>query len=38
MVFLVDPKDISGNAKCQFFCKWVAYPMYGIDPCNSFYM
>jgi hypothetical protein len=36
MVFLIDPKDLYAVKGCTYFCKGVAFPMYGIPPCRLF--
>jgi hypothetical protein len=36
MVYLIDPKDLFGNKACTFFCKGVAFPMYGVPPCADY--
>ncbi len=35
MYYLIDPKNVGTNF-CILYCKNVAYPLYGIDPCRVY--
>ena len=35
MVYLIDPQVVATN-RCLFFCKSVAYPLYGVPPCRGY--